>query len=83
MTLGILFAVSLHRPYLLFDQAAKNAADYARAVPAINKIISLSLLGIAIGVGIAAIVHLVQTVRELRRLRRADRSSAMQVSALL
>jgi hypothetical protein len=83
MTLGILFAVSLHRPYLLLDAAAKNASDYARAVPAINQIISLSLWAIAIGVGIGAIVHLFQTVKEFRRLRRADRSSAMQVSALL
>jgi hypothetical protein len=83
MTLGILYAVSLHRPYLLLDAAAKNAADYARAMPAINLAISWALVAFAIGASIGAIVHLFQTLKEFRRLRNADNSSAMQVSALL
>jgi len=83
MTLGILVAVFLHRPYLLLVETAKNAADYARAVPAINQVISLTLLAIAIGVAIAAIVHLFQTVKELRRVRDANNSSVMQILASL
>jgi hypothetical protein len=83
MTFAILAGLSSHRPYLLLVETAKNAPDYARAVPAINQIISLSLLAIAIGVGIAAIVHLVQTVREIRRFGKAGDSSVMQISASL
>jgi hypothetical protein len=83
MTLGILYALYLHRPYLFLDTAAKSAADYARAVPEVNQIISLVLMSIAIGVSIGAIIHLFQTVKEFLRLRSANNSSAMQVSALL
>jgi len=83
LSLGVLAAVASCKPYLLVVEGAKDAANYARAVPAINQVISLSLLGIAIGVGIAAIVHLVQTVREVRRLGRAGDSSIMQISASL
>jgi hypothetical protein len=83
MTLGIVYALYLHRPYLFLDEAAKNAADYARAVPAVNQIIPLILLSIAIGVGIGAIVHLFQTVKEFRRLRSANNSSVIRALALL
>jgi hypothetical protein len=77
------YALYLHRPYLFLDEAAKNAADYARAVPAVNQIIPLILLSIAIGVGIGAIVHLFQTVKEFRRLRSANNSSVIRALALL
>lgn len=83
MTLGIVVAASLHRPYLLLNETASNAADYARAVPVINQVISWGLLAMAVGVAIGAVVHLFQSVKELRRLREAGHSSVMQVSASL
>src|SRR5438270_722796 len=81
LTLGILAAIAGRHPYLMLVEGAKGAANYARAIPLVNRVISLSLLGIAICVAIAAIVHCIQTIREVRRRIDPPASSVLQKSA--
>jgi hypothetical protein len=84
MVLGILAAIAGHQPYLLLVEGAADSAKFAQALPAINRMISLGLLAFAIGLGIAAAVHLFQTLRDLRRLRGERLGQApVQISQML
>jgi hypothetical protein len=84
MTLAIIGAIASRYPYLHLAEGAKDAAQYARALPILNQLIAWSLMATALGIAIAAIVHLVQTVREFRRLRgERPQQAHMQISQMM
>jgi MFS family permease len=88
IALGVVASIATVFPYVLIVQpgteAAKQAALYAHDIFVINQVIFSSVISFAVGIGIALIVHAVQTVREVRRLSKGPRNSAaLQISHLL
>lgn len=84
ITLGIVVLVARLYPYVLPAASSTHGAQYAHAVFVLNQVIQWSFIGSAVGIGIALVVHAVQTVRELRRMAKAPRGpAAMQISQLL
>ena len=88
IALGVVASLATVFPYVLIVQpgteAAKQAALYAHDIFVINQMIFWSVISFAVGIGIALIVHAVQTVREVRRLSKGPgNSAALQISHLL
>jgi hypothetical protein len=88
VALGVVTSIATVFPYVLVAQpgtdAAKQAALHTHDIFVINQVIFWSVISFAVGIGIALIVHAVQTVREVRRLSKGPRNSAaLQISHLL
>ncbi len=72
-----------HYPYVLINWAAKDAGRYARPEFIVNQVFLWSLVCALAAVGIAIIVHTVQTVQAIFRLRKDRRQLPVQLSQLL
>ncbi|HEY7405219.1 MAG TPA: hypothetical protein VIB39_16965 [Candidatus Angelobacter sp.] len=72
-----------HYPYVLINWAAKDAGRYARVESIVNQVFLVSLVCALAAVGIAIVVHTVQTVQAILRLRREKGTLPVQLSQLL
>jgi len=72
-----------HYPYVLINGAATDAARNARVELIVNQVFLWSLVSALVAIGIAIIVHTVQTVQVILRLRKERGTLPVQLSQLL
>ncbi|HEY1936359.1 MAG TPA: hypothetical protein VGJ33_00310 [Candidatus Angelobacter sp.] len=84
ISLGIVTSVARIHPYVLFAETGKDAAQHAQVALILNQVIMWSIIGAAVGIGIALLVHAFQTVQTVRRIIGSPRGSASsQISQAL
>ena len=74
ISLGIVLSVARIYPFVTFAETGKSAADQAQIILIVNQVIQWSAISIAIGIGIALLVHAFKAVQEVRRMMK-DRQS--------
>jgi hypothetical protein len=72
-----------HYPYVLVNWAAKDAVRFAKVESIVNQVLLVSLVCALAAVGIAIVVHTVQTVHAILRVRKERGTLPARLSQLL
>jgi hypothetical protein len=84
ISLGIVLSVARIYPFVTFAEIGKSAADQAQIILIVNQVIQWSAISIAIGIGIALLVHAFKAVQEVRRMMKDRQSPApLPISQLM
>jgi hypothetical protein len=76
ISLFIFISVSRIHPHLIAAGNMTLDAPHAKALVALNQVLSWSIVWVNIGIFIALIVHAYQAIRELRRMSKGSRNGA-------
>lgn len=78
ITLFIFISLAKIRPYLIPAGNADLDAQHTQALVMLNQVLSWTIMGVIVAIGIGLAVHAYQTVRELRRMSKSSGNGAAQ-----